>query len=85
MRPRSRELFSLYFASKVYINALQMPSDLEAALRKAMQEVATKDGEGRLLKKYNRADAWDATKQAMASRCMKVEGYVDPKTHFVLC
>lgn len=32
-----------------------------------MEEVAAKEGEGRLLKKYHRADAWDATKQAVAS------------------
>ena len=58
---------TIFDEAQVYINALQMPPDLEAALKKAMEDVGKKEGENRLLPLFRRADAWDATKQVWAS------------------
>lgn len=58
---------TIFDEAQVYINALQMPSDLEAALRNAMETVGKKEGESRLLQLFRRSDAWDATKQVWAS------------------
>ncbi|CAJ1410242.1 unnamed protein product [Effrenium voratum] len=58
---------TIFQEAQVYVNALQMPSELDQALRSAMEEVGSKEGEKRLLNLYHRGDAWDATKQVWAS------------------
>jgi len=57
----------IFFEAKAIIESLKMPASMENAIVTAMEEVGTKDGEKRLLQKFDKGDAWEATKKVWSS------------------
>jgi alpha-glucan,water dikinase len=58
---------SIFVEAKAIVESLSMPAAMTQAVSKAMEEVGTKDGEKRLLKKFNKEEAWEATKKVWSS------------------
>jgi alpha-glucan,water dikinase len=57
----------IFIEAKTLVESLSMPAAMNTAIEKAMEEVGSKDGEKRLLKKFNKNEAWEATKKVWSS------------------
>jgi alpha-glucan,water dikinase len=57
----------IFTEAKAMVESLSMPPAMANAIVSTMEDVGAKDGEKRLIRKFNKEEAWEATKKVWSS------------------